>query len=451
MTRSAIYLRQSSDATGEGVAVARQRELCDSLAAARGWTTTGHYVDNDRSAISGERPAYARLLDDARRGAFDAVVVYHLDRLTRRVADLEVVIKLNLPVATVTGDLDLTTDQGRLLGRILASVGQGEVERKAKRQVDANAQRVAKGLPLGGRRPFGFEPDRVTHRVAEAEAIRWACEHILRGGSLRSVAREWNSQGHRTANGRPWAADSVRRTLTRPRLAGLSALGDTEAGPATWAPIVAEDIWRGVVAVLRDPSRRSEVGSERRYVLAGIARCGLCDAPLITGWAVRGTRSAGARRRTLRCSSAAHVVRKAEPIEEFVEAVILARLARPDAADLFAQPGQDVAGLRAEAVALRARRDDLASLVADGLLDGAAVRERATPIMERLRVIDRLLAPTTVTHPAAALVGADDVERVWARLDVEARSQIIDALVEVVVYPAGRGAQWFDPATVEIT
>ena len=280
MPRAAVYLRQSVDVTGECIAIASQQALCDRLAQERGWPVVGHYVDNDRSATSGDRPAYGRLLADARAGTFDALVVYHLDRLTRRVADLEVVIGLGLPVATVTGDLDLSTDQGRLLGRILASVGQGEVERKAARHVAANAQRVAQGLPLGGRRPFGFEPNRTAHRPDEAESIRWACDELLRGGTLRGVAREWNRRAHRTANDRLWAADSIRRVLTRPRIAGLSALGDQEAGPATWKAIVPEEKWRGVVAVLRDPSRRSKVGSERRYILAGIARCGLCRSPL---------------------------------------------------------------------------------------------------------------------------------------------------------------------------
>src|SRR5450759_3538974 len=326
MIRAAVYLRQSVDPTGKGVAVARQRKLCDQLARSRGWTVVEHYVDNDRSASSGQRPAYRQLLTDARAGRFDRVVVYHLDGLTGCVADLGTVIGLGLPVATVTGDLDLSTDQGRLLGRILASVGQGEVERKAARQVAANAQQVAAGLPLAGRRPFGFESDRTTQRPAEADAVRWACHQLLDGGTLRGIAREWTARGHRTANGDDWTPDAVRRMLTRPRIAGLSALHGAEVGPATWAPIVDEELWRGVMAVLRAPSRRCDIGTARRYLLAGVAVCGLCGAPCITGWAQSAN---GGKRRTLRCSGAAHLVRKAGPIEDFVERVILGRLSRP--------------------------------------------------------------------------------------------------------------------------
>ncbi|HXA10649.1 MAG TPA: recombinase family protein, partial [Mycobacterium sp.] len=52
--RTAVYLRQSLDKTGEGLAVDRQREDCLKLCAERGWTPN-EYVDNDTSATKGVR------------------------------------------------------------------------------------------------------------------------------------------------------------------------------------------------------------------------------------------------------------------------------------------------------------------------------------------------------------------------------------------------------------
>ena len=48
--RAAIYLRISLDTTGEGLAVERQREDCEKIAAARGWTVVETYIDNSISA-----------------------------------------------------------------------------------------------------------------------------------------------------------------------------------------------------------------------------------------------------------------------------------------------------------------------------------------------------------------------------------------------------------------
>src|SRR4051794_14898011 len=125
--RAIIYARQSLDRTGEGAAIDRQIHDCRRLAESRGWDVVEVLTDNDLSASNGKpRPAYSRLLAAMRSGAVEHIVVWHVDRLTRRLIDLEEVIGIceatGVRLSTVTGDLDLSTDTGRMLARILASV-----------------------------------------------------------------------------------------------------------------------------------------------------------------------------------------------------------------------------------------------------------------------------------------------------------------------------------------
>lgn len=48
------------------------------------------YADNDVSAYSGKpRPAWQQLISDVQAGAIDAVVGWHVDRLTRSARELE--------------------------------------------------------------------------------------------------------------------------------------------------------------------------------------------------------------------------------------------------------------------------------------------------------------------------------------------------------------------------
>jgi len=122
--RAVLYLRQSKDAGLTGLAVDRQRTECRRLAGERGWTVVEECVDNDTSASTGKhRPGYQRALQLAEAGDVEVIIAWHVDRLTRRVAELESLIELcertGVRVATVSGDLDLTTDAGRLVGRIL--------------------------------------------------------------------------------------------------------------------------------------------------------------------------------------------------------------------------------------------------------------------------------------------------------------------------------------------
>jgi DNA invertase Pin-like site-specific DNA recombinase len=92
--RAAVYLRQSLDRDGTGLAIARQRDDCLKLCVERGWEPV-EYVDNDTSASSGKaRPAYMRMLADIDAGHLRAVVAWDLDRLHRRPVELEPFIDL---------------------------------------------------------------------------------------------------------------------------------------------------------------------------------------------------------------------------------------------------------------------------------------------------------------------------------------------------------------------
>src|SRR5690349_18353658 len=118
--RAFVYLRQSLDRTGSGAAVERQREDCLKLCAERGWEVAQVFVDNDVSASSRKpRPEYGRMLEAVEVGGAEVVVAWHVDRLTRRLTELEELIDLaqrtGLRIATVTGDVDLSTDAGRLV------------------------------------------------------------------------------------------------------------------------------------------------------------------------------------------------------------------------------------------------------------------------------------------------------------------------------------------------
>src|SRR5690349_3947047 len=122
-----IYVRQSMDRTGEGAAVARQQEDCLKLCKERGYEVARIWTENDTSASSSKpRLVYSAMLEAVNRGGVDVLVAWHVDRLTRKLTELEDLIELGqrtgLRIATVTGDVDLSTDAGRLVGRILASV-----------------------------------------------------------------------------------------------------------------------------------------------------------------------------------------------------------------------------------------------------------------------------------------------------------------------------------------
>jgi hypothetical protein len=273
---------------------------------------------------------------------------------------------------------DLSSALGRAMFVMLGEIDTMEVEIKSERQVIANTTRAEQGLPhAGGPRRFGYEPDGVTPIPAEAEAIKVAYESIVAGGTLRSIANAWNSAGLFSGKAkwgklaakrdepRKWMFSSVREVLRNPAYRGVRIYDGVEY-PAVWDAIVTEDVWRAAEAVLTDPDRRPHA-SYGTSLLSTVALCGVCDSTVYTGG---GRRSPGAEGyRIYRCAAntGKHIGRRADPIDELIERVVIGRLSRKDAIDLIASPkkGPDLRKLRVQRESLRQKAESM-----DGPLDG---------------------------------------------------------------------------------
>lgn len=446
--RAAIYARQSLDRTGEGLAVARQLEDCRRLATDRGWHIIGEYVDNDVSASGRKpRPEYRRLLADMRGGHISAVVAWAADRLTRRPIEVEELIEVieahRVALATVSGEVDLSTPYGRAVARIFGAIARQEVEQKGARQARANLQRAQKGAARVTRRPFGYDLDGMTVRDHEAAELRKAADAVLRGATLAACVVSLNDRQVKTSTGSSWSVTTLRRVLLSPRYAGLVTYQGKPVGRALWPAVVTEDQHQSLVSRLTDPSRRTQTSTTTKYLLSGLAVCGICGARMFA--CPTGRR--GGYWLVYKCKT--HLTRKIEHVDLVVEGVIVARLSQPDAAALFVPEMPNVEVLRAEAGELRRRLDELTDAFADGLTTAEGYRRAAGRVRERLDAIERERSAASSISPLAPLLGADDVRTVWNGLALRAKRAVIDLLVTVTIAPAGKGVR-FDPAQVYI-
>jgi site-specific DNA recombinase len=444
--RAALYLRVSLDRSGEGLAVDRQRDACLRLVAYKQWEAIAEYVDNGVSATKKRpRPEYERMKDDAAAGHFDVVVVYKVDRLTRRPIEIEDWITLNekvgVNVATVEGDLDLSTATGQQVAGILASIARGEMKNKSDRQKDAHVQRAASGKPWLTRRPFGFEPDGIEHRLAEAKVIRGMYADLLAGVSQSAIARDLNARGLTTTLGNPWQQTGVRMLLLNPRNAGLRAHKGSIVGKGSWKPIVNENTYRAARAILTTGMHPG--GGAAKYLLSGVAKCGVCESSMRTAYTARGVRMYA-------CSDGKHVSRNAESVELYVTEFVLRVLSRPDARDLMRDDrAPDVAELTLEVEALKRRSDDLAVQFADGAITGSQLAEASKRINANLAEAQTAMANRSRESVLGPLLGAQDVRRKWESLTVDRRREVVRTLVQVIVNPTRKGSK-FTPEDVEL-
>ncbi|MBV9012626.1 MAG: recombinase family protein [Pseudonocardiales bacterium] len=264
------------------------------------------YADNDVSAYSGKpRPAWQQLISDVQAGALDAMVSWHVDRLTRSPRELEDVIDLadkhGIDLATVTGEVDLSNPTGRLVARMLGAAARHEAEHRAERQKRQRRQAAEAGrVAGGGKRPFGFGEDRVTMVDAEADVIRECAARVLSGESLASICHDLADRGITTSGGKRWLPTTLRQLMVSARISGRRERIPRSSGQTirpVIGEVVADAVWPAVIApndsdrlraLLTDPSRRKySAANGRRYLLSGILRCGLCGGGMVRpaeGW-----------------------------------------------------------------------------------------------------------------------------------------------------------------------
>lgn len=454
---AAVYCRISSDRSGQGLGVDRQEELCRSLADRKGWPVGEVYVDNDRSAYTGApRPNYERLLTDLEQGVHDAVIVVDQDRLTRHVRELEDFIDLadrhSVALANVSGDLDLSSSDGRFRARIMGAVARQESEKKADRIRRQRASTAAKGLPHPGPRRFGFLDGNIEHHPSEADAIRSAVDRILSGESVRSIANEWNDTGVRTARGNQWSVNAVRDTIASPTVAGLRAHKGEVVGEGVWDPIVKRGAWEQLVAMFDGRKRQ---GRPATHLLSGIMTCSLCSAGVVC-FTSRGTRTYRCHRQPTRavedpCGRLSIV---ADSADNWITAAVLHRLSSPALVDMVRQQakGADSDRLVGQLREDEGRLETLARDYAAGEVSRAMFLRTSQRMEDRIETTTEAIARRS---SAAALQGlpsnGDGLEAWWEQSSVDKHRAVLTAVFDRVdLLPADpERPRRFDPDRLE--
>lgn len=461
-----IYCRISDDKTGEGLGVQRQEEDCRELAKAKGYAVVRVFIDNDISAYSGKaRPQYAAMMKRVAAGEVDAVLCWQIDRITRRPVELEAYMEACSEGKAVThtvrmGEIDLSTESGQMIARMLGAAARFESDIKAARIRRAVEQATRAGKWTGGTRPFGWTVTDGTPELhpVESEALADACTRVLRGDSLGSIIRDINERGLTTTRGKAWGYAQLAQALERPRNAGLADYHGEIVGASTFPAIVTENVWRGVCAVLRDPSRRRSQSNKAVHLLAGIAQCH-CGALIRS--ATVSVRN-GDKHRIYRCPERGpgHVSKRIAFVDEVVNTVIVAiRTAHKAAMSEDHGPNPEAERLQLEATALRKRQEDAALQAAQGqipmhmlgTINGHLEKQLAAVTAAMVR-IEEEAARQPPTEDEIQPVSMDSPEgHEWLNMHIDDKRDYLRSICNVVLLPHGKGStKVFNPDTVQV-
>ena len=261
--RCAVYTRKSTE---EGLdkefnSLQAQGEACEAYVASQrseGWALIRDpYDDGGWSGGTLERPALQRLIADIEEGLVDVVVVYKIDRLSRSLMDfsklVEVFDRAGVTFVSVTQSFNTTTSMGRLTLNILLSFAQFEREVIAERVRDKIRASRQKGMWMGGSVPLGYvvQDRKLVVHEADAAVVRSMFERFLHIGSATVLAQELRAEGVLTTKGRPIDKGYLYKCLSNRTYLGL-AIHKGTAYPGEHAPIVSQDLWDKVHAILAE-------------------------------------------------------------------------------------------------------------------------------------------------------------------------------------------------------
>lgn len=197
MTKAGIYVRVSTaEQAKEGISISAQIERCRAFCNARGWEIFKIYKDAGYSAGNMDRPALRQLLQDSKEKKFDVLLVYKIDRFSRKLRDLIMVLedlkKYGINFTSVTEQIDTTTAMGEAFFQIIGVFAQLEREMVRERVEVVFNKKVDSGEAVY-RPPFGyrFKNRRLVPEPEEARIVKQIFEMWAAGIDYKDIVSEF--------------------------------------------------------------------------------------------------------------------------------------------------------------------------------------------------------------------------------------------------------------------
>ncbi|MFN0028560.1 MAG: recombinase family protein [Acidimicrobiales bacterium] len=377
--RAAIYTRLSS---GAGESLDRQETACQDLCSAKGWRVVESFREEDTSAFREKaRPLFDRMLLAGEAGQFDVVVCFKLDRIARRVKDVEAVFEAGLMLSSVNDSVDTTTATGRALVQIITVLAGLESETIKLRVKSAKRDSAMRGdAPHGGLRPFGLTDDWGDTKPYEQKLLVDVANRIIQGDSLNSCVRFMQESGIPPTGGGEWTIPGLRHVLRSRRMVGdrthLGKVVMEDAFPA----MLDRETFDLVQLKLSDPTRKVGPRGEAA-LLAGVAKCGYCGSSMrrLASKRTDGTPVVKYTCNAKRGACANKVTCDLATLDGFVMSVL------PVYSETWMSP---IEPLERQAERLRAQLVDLGAMWANGEVTKDEWMAARKPLMDRLRVAE---------------------------------------------------------------
>lgn len=327
--QAVIYVRVSSLDQVDNTSLENQEKECRKWCERNGYEATKVFRDEAQSAKTAKRPELMAALEHCRkhREHVDAFVIWKVDRFARNNLDF-------LQLRAFLAGLGITTKSateafeddpaGNLMANILGAFAQFDNELRGERAKAGMKARANDGCwvwfaPLGyqnARTPDG-KPTLKPHPV-NGPLIQRGFELYGTGANAQTeVVETLQAIGLKGSYGGKITKQSFQQILSNPVYAGwlVSDLIGPEPVKGNWEPLVSQELFDRVQAMMNGKSNPAEVHARRRpeFPLRGFVLCGHCEGPLTASFA-RGRN--GTRYPYYHCTRCKDMTTRKEILEE---------------------------------------------------------------------------------------------------------------------------------------
>lgn len=216
------YVRVSTDEQArEGISLDNQKAKIESYCALHDLELIGIIEDAGKSGKDLNREGIRVLIDSMKARQINAVVVYKLDRLSRKVIDtlnlIELMRRHYIAFHSITDNIDTKTAMGKFFLNVMASLAQMERDLISERTKDALQHKISKN-ERAGQIPYGWDLSSdgktLTPNEKEQKAIALIRDLHGKGYSYRAICRELEAKHHEPA-GSGWHHQTIKNILGR--------------------------------------------------------------------------------------------------------------------------------------------------------------------------------------------------------------------------------------------
>ncbi|MDN4525366.1 recombinase family protein [Fictibacillus fluitans] len=289
-----VYIRVSThEQVEEGYSIQAQKTRLQAYAVSQGWEIVHFYVDEGISAKDMNRPELMRMLRGVKEKAFDCVLVYRLDRLTRSVMDLHELINLfekhDVKFKSATEIYDTTTATGRLFITLVAALAQWERENLGERVKFGMEEKAREGKWVNSMSPLGYdrEGDHLVINTGEAAVVKEIFnQYTTNNLGISKLARMLNDRGIKTKTGNTFSQAPLKYILTNPIYIGTMRYNHRVNKKNYFEvenvapPIIEPEVFEKAQLILGNRRTSHPRRATSPFIYSGVLKCHRCGKNL---------------------------------------------------------------------------------------------------------------------------------------------------------------------------